>query len=103
MEKLSPHKSPQAFLADVFGSKLVRDGKVLRRSLRDIERYFGRDAFIEEVYCRGFRAIENAGHVIIFCNNEPVRILRPKAALLKQGGKPGFSAQEISRFPVRFP
>ena len=78
MEKQPPHTSPQAIVADVFGTKLVRDGKVLRRSLRDIERYFGRDAFIEDVYRRGFRAIKTAGHVIIYCNLEPVRILRPK-------------------------
>ena len=79
MQKLSPHKSPEAFLADVFGSKLVLNGQVVRRSLRDVDRYFGRDAFIEEVYRRGFRAIENAGQIVIFCNAEPVRILRPKA------------------------
>lgn len=99
MEKLPPHKSPEAFLADVFGSKLVRDGKLLRRSWRDIDRYFGREAFIAEIHRRGFRAIENAGHVIVFCNAEPVRSLRPRDAL----GKPGFSHQEISRFPMRFP
>jgi len=81
MEKQPPHKSPQAFLADVFGSKLVRDGKIVRRSLRDIERYYGRDAFIDEIHRRGFRAIENAGHVVIFCNAEPVRVLRPKPRL----------------------
>lgn len=78
MEKLPPNRSPEAFLADVFGSRLVRDGKVIRRSLRDIDRYFGRDAFVEEVYRRGFRAIENSGHVVIFCNQEPVRILKPR-------------------------
>ena len=37
MDKQPPHKSPEAFLADVFGTKLVRDGKVVHRSLRDIE------------------------------------------------------------------
>jgi hypothetical protein len=81
MENLSPHKSPEAFLADVFGSKLVLNGQVVRRSLRDVDRYFGRDAFIEEIYRRGFRAIENAGQIVIFCNAEPVRILLPKGKL----------------------
>ena len=103
MDKQPPHKSPEAFLADVFGTKLVRDGKVVRRSLRDIERYFGREAFIEEVYRRGFRAIENSGQVIVFCNQEPVRILKPTPRPPEPGGKPGFSALEISRFTVRFP
>jgi len=83
MEKQPPHKSPQAFLADVSGNKLVRDGKIVRRSLRDIERYYGRDAFIDEIHRRGFRAIENAGHFVIFCNAEPVRVLRPKPGLTR--------------------
>ncbi|AHM05048.1 hypothetical protein roselon_02749 [Roseibacterium elongatum DSM 19469] len=80
MENLPPNHSPEAFLADVFGTRLVRDGKVLRRSARDIERYFGKEVFVEEVYRRGFRAIENAGQIIVFCNRDPVRILRPKSA-----------------------
>lgn len=78
---------PEAFIADVFGTKLVRNGKVVRRSLRDIERYFGCEAFIEEVYRRGFRAIENSGHIMIFCNQEPVRILRPKLNPPKGGAE----------------
>jgi len=85
MENLPPHKSPEAFLADVFGSNLVPDGKIVRRSLRDIERYFGRDEFIHGVYRRGFRAVENAGQIVIFYNAEPVRILRPKPRLARGG------------------
>jgi hypothetical protein len=78
MEKAPPNMSTQAFLADVFGSRLVRDGKVIRRASRDVDRYMGRDAFIAEVHRRGFRAVENAGQIIVFCNAEPVKILRPK-------------------------
>ncbi|QBY02679.1 N-(5'-phosphoribosyl)anthranilate isomerase [Rhodophyticola sp. CCM32] len=76
MMNLPPHISPEAFLADVFQSKAVRDGKVIRRSLRDIERYIGRPAFVAELKRRGFRAVENAGQMIVFCNQEPVRIVR---------------------------
>ncbi|MBF9042001.1 N-(5'-phosphoribosyl)anthranilate isomerase [Rhodobacterales bacterium HKCCE4037] len=79
MQKQPPNVSPHAFYADVFGFHLVRDGKVIRRSIRDVERYVGREAFIEEVYRRGFRAVENAGQIVIFCNREPVRILRPRS------------------------
>jgi len=25
---------------------------------------------------RGFRAVENAGQIIVFCNNRPVQLLR---------------------------
>ncbi|MDG3040002.1 N-(5'-phosphoribosyl)anthranilate isomerase [Roseicyclus marinus] len=81
MDRLPPNTSPEAFLQDVFKSRLVRDGKVIRRASRDVERYIGREAFIAEVYRRGFCAIENAGQIIIFCNQEPVRILRPRAPL----------------------
>lgn len=72
----STNASPEMYLADVFGAKAVRDGKIIRRNLRDIERYVGRDAFIKELNRRGFRAVENAGQMVIFCNREPVRIVR---------------------------
>ena len=72
----SPQTSPEAYLADLFGAKAVRDGKIIRRNLRDIERYVGRDAFVSELHRRGFRAVENAGQMVIFCNREPVRIVR---------------------------
>ncbi|MHA7886533.1 N-(5'-phosphoribosyl)anthranilate isomerase [Roseicyclus sp.] len=78
MERLPPNHSPEAFLADVFRSRQAHEGKVIRRSARDVERYIGREAFICEVYRRGFRAVENAGQIVIFCNQDPVRILRPR-------------------------
>jgi len=60
-------------MADLFGSKAAREGRVIRRSLRDIERYVGRATFLNELDRRGFRAIENAGQLIILCNQEPIR------------------------------
>lgn len=71
-----PHLSAQAYMADVFGAKAARDGKIIRRNLRDIERYVGRETFVLELHRRGFRAVENAGQMVIFCNREPVRIVR---------------------------
>ena len=65
--------SSELFMADLFGSKAAREGRVIRRSLRDIERYVGRATFLNELDRRGFRAIENAGQLIIFCNQEPIR------------------------------
>lgn len=65
--------TPEAWMADVFGSKAARDGRVVRRSLRDVDRYVGRAAFLNELDRRGFRAIENAGQLVIFCNREPIR------------------------------
>lgn len=65
--------SPDLFMADLFGSKAARQGRVIRRSLRDIDRYVGRRILLNELDRRGYRAIENAGQLIIFCNQEPIR------------------------------
>jgi hypothetical protein len=68
MENVPPHTSPEAFLAHVFGAKAVRDGKIVRRSLRDIDRYIGRERFVAGGAPARFRAVENAGQMVIFCN-----------------------------------
>jgi hypothetical protein len=62
-------------MAGVFSSQAARDGRVLRRKLTHVDRYVGRDAFYAELARRGFHAVENAGQVIIFCNQEPVRVI----------------------------
>lgn len=72
---LSP-LSPEAWLRDLFASKAVCEGAVIRRKARDIETYCGWDLFLEELRRRGFRAVENAGQIIIFCNQAPVRPLK---------------------------
>ncbi len=79
MDRQPPNTSPEAFLADVFKSPQGRDGKVIRRAARDVERHIGRDVFIAEIHRRGHRAIKNAGQIIIFCNQGPVRILCPRS------------------------
>lgn len=67
--------TPDTWLAGIFSSKAARDGLVIRRQVRDIDRYYGRDAFEAELARRGFHAVENAGQMVIFCNQEPVRIV----------------------------
>lgn len=62
-------------LLDMFSSKAAREGAVIRRKSRDIDRLIGRDAFLKELDRRGYRAVENAGQIVIFCNREPVRVL----------------------------
>tara|TARA_R110002124_G_scaffold146387_3_gene311626 strand:+ start:163 stop:426 length:264 start_codon:yes stop_codon:yes gene_type:complete len=66
--------SPQHWVTHVFSAKAAREGGVVRRKMRDIERYVGLDAFLDELDRRGFTAVENAGQLVIFCNQEPVRI-----------------------------
>lgn len=59
----------------IFDAKAARDGASVRRSLRDVDRIVGRKTFLREIKRRGYHAVENAGQIIIFCNNQPVRIL----------------------------
>ena len=73
--------SPDAWLADIFACKAVQKGEVIRRKARDIERFAGWDRFFAEIERRGFRAVENSGQVVIFCNRAPVRLLSREAPL----------------------
>jgi len=66
----------ERWMRQIFTAKAARDGSVVRRKICDIDRIVGRAAFEAELRRRGYRAVENAGQVIIFCNREPVRILR---------------------------
>lgn len=46
---------------------------MIRRKVRDVERFVGRDPFLDEMKRRGFPVVENAGQFVIFCNREPIR------------------------------
>ena len=69
--------SPEMWLRDLFSSKAVNRGGVIRRKARDVERFAGMENFMAEVDRRGFRVAENGGQIIIFCNRDPVRWLTP--------------------------
>lgn len=68
--------SADAWLQQLFRSQAAAKGGVLRRQKRDIERLLGWDRFRQELKHRGFRAVENAGQVVIFCNQDAVRIIQ---------------------------
>lgn len=70
-----PPVSPEQFLAELFSSRAAATGAVIRRNARDIDRFFGRAAFLDEMRRRGFPVVENAGQMVIFCNREPIRRL----------------------------
>ena len=74
MSNLEP-VSPQQFLAELFSSRAAATGAVIRRNVRDIDRFVGREAFLAEMRRRGFGVVENAGQMVIFCNREPIRRL----------------------------
>lgn len=63
--------TPEGYLLMIFSSKAARDGAVIRRRARDIDKYIGLDRFRREIERRGYRAIFNAGQIVIFCNQEP--------------------------------
>ena len=67
--------SPEVWLKDLFASKAVQEGAVIRRKARDIERFVGMDRFMAEIARRGYQVAENSGQIIIFCNLAPVRWL----------------------------
>jgi hypothetical protein len=64
--------SPDAWLVHLFSSQAAREGGVIRREVRDIDRYVGRDTFLQEMRRRGYPVIENAGQFVIFCNQENI-------------------------------
>lgn len=67
--------SPDIWLNDLFASKAVQQGDVIRRKARDIERFAGMTRFMHEIDRRGFQVAENSGQIVIFCNCAPVRWL----------------------------
>ncbi|VDC30828.1 N-(5'-phosphoribosyl)anthranilate isomerase [Pseudogemmobacter humi] len=67
--------SAEHWIGHLFSSQAARQGGVIRRKIRDIERFVGREAFLAEMRRRGFPVVENAGQFVIFCNCEPLRRL----------------------------
>lgn len=65
----------EIWISNLFSSQSAREGAVIRRKCRDVERYVGRDYFLGEMRRRGFTTFENAGQFVIFCNREPIRRL----------------------------
>ena len=68
--------TPDVWLRQLFSVQAARDGGVVRRSVRDVERILGRTAFERELRRRGFCALENAGQFVIFCNHAPIRLIQ---------------------------
>ena len=70
-------RSPTAaeFYAEFLGSRAARKGEIIRRKVRDVERFVGRRPFLDEMKRRGFPVVENAGQFVVFCNAEPIRCL----------------------------
>ncbi|MEO1788748.1 MAG: N-(5'-phosphoribosyl)anthranilate isomerase [Pseudomonadota bacterium] len=76
MTRLPVTIHPDIWMAHIFAARAAVDGGIVPRKSADIDRIIGRDRFIAELNRRGFRAVENAGQTVIFCNREPVLMLR---------------------------
>lgn len=77
MQNRNSPLTPEIWLHDLFASKSVQQGGVIRRKKRDVERFAGMDRFMREIQRRGFQVAENSGQLLIFCNRAPVRWLTP--------------------------
>ncbi len=84
MKLASPPQSAEAWFAHLFNSKDARDGGVVRRKIKDMERIVGRDPFSREIARRGYAAVENGDQVVIFCNAEPVSLMVGRAQTLAE-------------------
>lgn len=76
MAALPPHITADIWLTQLFTSGEARKGGVVKRQVRDVERLVGRDAFLHEVERRGFQAVQNGRHFVVFCNGLPIRRVR---------------------------
>lgn len=75
MQQLPAPITPDRWIIQLFSARAVAEGGIVRRKVSDAERLVGRNRFLQEVRRRGFRAIENGGHFVVFCNSEPVHIV----------------------------
>lgn len=75
MQQLPAPITPDRWIIQLFSARAVAEGGIVRRKVFDAERLVGRNRFLQEVRRRGFRAIENGGHFVVFCNSEPVHIV----------------------------
>ena len=75
MANLPAALTPDRWIVQLFSARAVAEGGIVRRSVADVERLIGRQRFLREVQRRGFRAVENSGQIVIFCNRDDVRIL----------------------------
>ncbi len=70
---LPDHMTPELWLDQFLGSSVAMKGGVVRRQIRDVERIVGWAPYLEEVERRGFQAVVNARHVVVFCNRQRIR------------------------------
>lgn len=73
MQNLPIYMEAEQWLRHLFSSQAAKDGGVVRRKIRDVDRFVGRAVFLHEMQRRGFSVVENAGQFVVFCNHEPIK------------------------------
>lgn len=76
MTRTPDHLTPEIWLAQFLDSPEARRGGVVKRQIRDVERIAGRDMFLREIERRGFQAVRNGRHYVVFCNHMPLHRLQ---------------------------
>lgn len=66
-------QSPERWLVRLFGSLAAKQGGVLKRPVQEVEARVGREAFLREVERRGYQAVENGAHFVVFCNRAAIQ------------------------------
>lgn len=66
---------PEAWIEQTFDCPGVRNGGVFRTTRRAVDAGAGMARFTQELRRRNFRALENKGHIVVFCNAKPVEII----------------------------
>ncbi|GAB1362751.1 hypothetical protein MASR1M32_19870 [Rhodobacter sp.] len=102
MTGMPVYLSADHWILHLFSSQAAREGGVIRRKLRDVERFVGREVFLAEMQRRGFPVIENAGQFVIFCNREPIRRLASSDFFEEIGPEP-LKAPDRSFPKLRWP
>ena len=76
MSEIPDYLTSDLWLEQLFTSKEALNGGVVKRRIRDVERLVGRQAFTQALNRRGFQAVENGRHFVVFCNRMPIRLVR---------------------------
>ena len=97
MSILPPDIDPEFWIAQVFSAKAVAAGGIIRRRTQDIDRITGRQRFLDEVHRRGFQAVENAGNIVVFCNQHPITALARRETI-RGTDRPRIVPQFVQRF-----
>lgn len=63
------------WIEQTFDCPGVHNGGLFRISVKAVQRGVGMERFKQELDRRKFRALENNGNIVVFCNTLPVAIL----------------------------